>query len=66
MARYTLLHDTHQLGLLRCKAPFKARDPAEEKRLWIVEYRQRIIDKYKAMAGEDLINGIKWNLNEMY
>ncbi len=66
VARWTLLHNTHQFGLLRVEAPYKARDTAEEKRLWIVEYRQRIVDGYKAHTREDPVKEVKWNLNGIY
>ncbi len=65
MARYTLLHDTHQLGLIRREAPFKARHTPEEKRLWLGEYRQKILDEYKAMTGEDPVRS-EWNLNGIH
>ncbi len=53
MARWTLLHDHGQLGLLRRESPFKARDTPEDKRLWVIEYKERIIQEYKALTGQD-------------
>ncbi len=65
VARFTLLHDTHQLGIIRREAPFKARHTTEEKRLWLMEYRQKILDEYKALTGEDPVK-TEWNLNGIY
>lgn len=51
VARFTLLHEHAQIHCLRRESPFKASYTGDDKRAWLVEYKQKIIDEYQALTG---------------
>ena len=60
VARFTLLHEHAQLHCLRRESPFKASYTADDKRAWLVEYKQKIVEGYQATKGKPVVrNGWK-------